>query len=211
MLHFTVEWAEVKVDPFTESLGKVREWVHSSSENKVSTLYLAYDLEMADREHTEQLYGDLVSSGLFDHAFRDEGGANRLAVLDADKVLVIGSRKLKERYDSRKLKRANIGVISSEMDAVRVRQFERGDAGIIPMIIDDHRWSTSYHYSKNFFPEVLKIRQTQPNHYAFFTLDDRKYHESFFGVLERVYNSSSQYNHPISDIKERFRRAIGKY
>ncbi len=140
-----------------------------------------------------------------------KGGANRLAVLDADKVLVVGSRKFKERYDSRKLKRADIGVISSEMDAVRIRQFERGDAGIIPMIIDDHRWSTSYHYSKHFFPEVLKIRQTQPNHYAFSTLDDRKYHESFFGVLERIYNHSSKYNHPISDIKERFRRAIGKY
>ncbi len=65
---------EIKVDPFAESLGKVREWVNSSSENKVSTLYLAYDLEMADREHTEQLYGDLVSSGLFEHVLRDEGG-----------------------------------------------------------------------------------------------------------------------------------------
>jgi hypothetical protein len=191
--------AAVKVDPerfnrelFSESVGKIREWVYSGNDNRVSSIYVAFDPEMTDRGSVDRLYDDLVRSGLFDNVYRDEGYYPSRSITlserirNADKVLVIGSRELKDRYDSRKLKREDIGVVSYEMDAIRLRLFERGDTGIIPFYFSGNSPGSC-------FPTTimsLKKEYSGVDGYL-----------RFFDVLGKIYGST---DNPISKIKREF-------
>ena len=134
-----------------------------------------------------------MNSGFFDHVFRDEGwGTDRSAALlerieNADKILIIGSRKLKERYDNRKLRRSDFGVVSYEMDAIRISLFEKGKKGVILF---------HYDYSaENYFPTTM--RSVKANSFSSYA----DYYDNFFAVLEKIYDFSDYH---IAAIKREF-------
>ncbi len=184
---------------FSESLRKIQQW-SSSSRQRVSSIYVAYEPEMEERGNVDRLYDDLAYRGLFDNIFRDERNAgNRPKALarigQADRVLVIGSKAFKEHYDNRKIKSSEVGVVNYEMDAIRLRFLEKGDSGIIPIYFSNQAYSS--YYSKDFFSATMKPAEKRMK----FNTDT--YYESFFDVLEKIYDDAL--DSPVRDIKLEFK------
>ena len=199
-------------DLFSESLRKIQQWAHLNK-GRVASIYVVYDPEMTEIGNVDRLYDDLVRYNLFDNVFRDEGfGSNRSRILlerisSADKVLVVGSEKFKKRYDSRKLKSSEIGVVSYEMDAIRLRLVEKGDSGVIPIYFDNHDYSYDYrdsyyyrdssYHSRDYFPKTMQVVEKR------LPFNSNTYYESFFDVLEKIYNAAL--DSPVRDIKLEFK------
>jgi hypothetical protein len=113
---------------------------------RIPTLCIHYAPEMQGKEIVSSIYDDLIHSGLphknvFLNKTAEESSCTPLSrssssdriehARTAEWIILIGSPELKEQYDNRKITRINVGVISSEIDMIRVRDVLEGNGKIV--------------------------------------------------------------------------------
>ena len=95
--------------------------------------------------------------------------------------------ELKTNYESRAITQENIGTVFHPIDAARIREIERGEKGIIPIL-----FSGSSHDAFSYFLKHLKVR----------VFNDESYFNSFFSLLKDIHQLPS--DSPLSAIREEF-------
>ena len=165
---------------FDERLENIKRKIQSGSIRSLPTVLIHYAPEMKERENVDRIYKDLLRSGLpprnifYNQPIDDSESAfiGRSSLSDrieqvkaADWIILIGSPELKKQYDERKITEENIGVISSEIDMIRIRDVLEGKKKILLV----HRaWQSSTFpsslqhlesrsFSKDYFSSFLSL------------------------------------------------------
>ncbi|MBY0461690.1 MAG: FAD-dependent oxidoreductase [Alphaproteobacteria bacterium] len=167
---------------FAKNLTHAAGWVNevwAASGKQIPSILISHEPTMKDRKQARRLYRNLITAGFpKDRVFyRKEKAtaeelANRLKLInEVDRVIVVGSSELQEKYDERKISSDAIGVISSEIDAIRIRELEKGEAGIIPV------YFSSWWNEDNFPASLQHLEARSMNNYE----------EDFFSLLQDIY------------------------
>jgi V8-like Glu-specific endopeptidase/TPR repeat protein len=191
---------EVRSRAFTQVFQNSLQQVKSLEDLKQTaaqlTLFICYDKE--DEVHTqdiEQFAADLVRAGIPEKNVYLDQWANRPGsnvtiyqhadrIFKADRVLVMGSQDLKEKYER---KEGGRGISSHQIENLLTRITKQGVGGIIPL------WFAGP--QEECFPLTLR------NIDQHFLGGD--YFSAFFNLLEKILQLSA-IESPLSDIKKGF-------
>lgn len=164
------------------------------------SIFISYSWD--SRDHKDRVRGlatHLLNAGIpEDHVFLDNwkslpGGDTTVSgasdkIMSADKVLLIGSPGLKEKYDNQQ------GIITQEIEVLRLRIVKKGVIGVIPA------WFEGNH--GDVFPIGVQTLAAQPL--------GADYFENFFNLLHALYQKHvSASTNPILECRDKFNAMRG--
>lgn len=177
---------------FNSSLQEVKNIETIKQQSSLLTLFICYDTE--DTSHLNQVVNlacDLVCSGIPEKNIYLEKWIRNITIHQhanrvflADKILVIGSPGLKEKYER---KEGGRGISSQQIENLLTRITQQGVEGIIPLWFQGQK--------EECFPETL---QNIPQRFL-----GGDYFNPFFDLLEQLYELNPLSN-PLMSIRVEF-------
>jgi hypothetical protein len=174
----------IDVEAFPKSVKGVNDWIKSrNAQGTRSSVYVtaAYNMNRDVLLYVERLCEDLRRPNLYLEIWDRGSGDFENKIINADKVIVIGSSDLKTSYDERIITRESIGVIGNEIDAVRTRIYERGIEDVLLVCFQGPSSAPCLHQEQ--FPTALHYMESQS-----FGINDP---EDLVTLLGKIYKTSS--------------------